>query len=166
MAQITLKGSKVETVGELPASGSKAPEFLLTREDLSDVHLENYLGNKVRLSIFPSIDDPVCQAAARSFNEKIAAVPGVKLLCISADLPFALKRFCAAEGLDAVENLSEFRTHTFGDDYGVRIKTGPLAGLLSRAVLVLDENGVVIHRQQVGEIAEEPDYDAVFQAVA
>lgn len=164
MATITLKGEATQTIGELPAVGKAAPEFQLTKDDLSDVHLENYRGKKVVLNIFPSIDTPVCQQSVKAFNEK-AAGKDVAVLCISADLPFALKRFCGAENIEGVEVLSEFRTHTFGDDYGVRISSGPLTGLLSRAVVVVDESGSVLHAEQVGEIADEPDYEAALAAL-
>src|SRR5690606_10319177 len=114
----------------------------------------------------PSIDTSVCEAAAKKFNEHASSLNGVRVLCISADLPFALKRFCAAEGIDDIEVLSEFRQHAFGNDYGVRIETGPLAGLLSRAVVVIDEGGTVRYTQQVAEVTDEPDYEAVLAALA
>jgi thiol peroxidase len=160
MATITLKGNPIETVGELPAVNTAAPAFTLTGADLADVTLDSRKGKKLVLNIFPSIDTPVCEASVRKFNDAAASLDGVHVLCISADLPFALKRFCGAEGIDAVEVLSEFRTHAFGDDYGCRIATGPLAGLLSRAIVVLDASGTVLYTEQVPEIASEPDYDA------
>ena len=157
MATITLKGNSIETVGDLPKVGSKAPEFSLLKQDLSRVNLKDFPGKKV-LNIFPSIDTPVCAASTRKFNEA-AGKRGITVLCISEDLPFALKRFCGAENLDKVVALSGFRSN-FAKDYGLEIKTGPLAGLMSRSVLVLDENNNVIYAEQVPEIAQEPNYDA------
>jgi thiol peroxidase len=157
MATITLKGNPIETVGELPKVGAKAPEFSLLKQDLSRVSLKDFPGKKV-LNIFPSIDTPVCATSVRKFNE-LASKRGVPVLCISEDLPFALKRFCAAEGLDKVTPLSAFHS-SFGKDYGLTIKTGPLAGLCSRTIVVLDENNSVLYTEQVPEIGQEPNYDA------
>lgn len=134
MATITLKGSKIETAGSLPPIGSSAPSFTLTGEDLADTNLQDFAGKKVIMNVFPSIDTPVCQNSVRAFHEKAASKDDVEVLCISADLPFAHKRFCGSEEIEGVVNLSEFREHKFGDDYALRITSGPLKGLLSRAV--------------------------------
>jgi len=158
MATITLKGNPITTSGELPSKGTQAPAFTLVRTDMSEVAEKSYSGKKV-LNIFPSIDTPVCATSVRTFNQKAAGHPGVSVLNISADLPFAHKRFCAAEGIDKVESLSTFRS-SFARDYGVLITSGPLSGLCARAVLVLDENNRVLHAELVPEIAKEPDYAA------
>src|SRR5262245_60874193 len=149
MAQITFKGKMVNTVGNLPKVGSVSPEFTLTRTDLSELNSTELKGNKVILSIFPSLDTDVCANAMRKFNERANKVPDVKVLCISADLPFAHKRFCEVENLNNVIPVSIFRHPEFGKDFGVTITEGPLAGLLSRAVVILDGNGHVIYTQQV-----------------
>jgi thioredoxin-dependent peroxiredoxin len=164
MASITLKGNAIHTSGELPAEGSKAPDFELVKQDLSVATLASYAGKKKVLNIFPSIDTGICAASVRKFNEKAAGRAGVAVVNISADLPFAAKRFCGAEGLEGVETLSTFRSR-FADDYGLRIADGPMAGLCARAVLVLDENDKVVHRQLVPEIVQEPDYDAALAAL-
>jgi thiol peroxidase len=163
VATITLKGNQIETVGQLPKLGAKAPEFSLLKQDLSRVSLKDFPGKKV-LNIFPSIDTPVCATSVRKFNE-IVSKRGIPVLCISEDLPFALKRFCAAEGLDKVVPLSAFRS-SFGKDYGLEIKTGPLSGLCSRAVVVLDEQNNVLYTEQVPEIGQEPNYDAALAKLA
>jgi len=160
MAQITLKGNPINTIGELPAVGSKAPAFTLVKDDLSIKTLADYKGQKVVLNIFPSLDTGTCAASVRRFNAEASKLDNTVVLCISKDLPFAQARFCGAEGLKDVHNLSDFRGGQFGKDYGVEIVDGPLAGLESRAVVVLDEEGTVIYTQQVGEIVDEPDYDA------
>jgi thiol peroxidase len=157
MATITLKGNPIETSGSLPAVGQSAPDFKLLKQDLTRVSLKDFPGKKV-LNIFPSIDTPVCAASVRKFNEH-ASKKGVTVLCISEDLPFALKRFCGAENLDKVTSLSAFRS-TFSKDYGLEIMSGPLSGLSSRSIVVLDENNKVIYNEQVPEIAQEPNYDA------
>lgn len=162
MASITLKGNAIQTAGELPQLGSQAPEFSLVKQDLSRVSLKDFPGKKV-LNIFPSIDTPVCATSVRKFNEAVAK-KGITVLCVSEDLPFALKRFCAAEGLDKVVTLSAFRS-SFGSDYGLEIKTGPLSGLCSRAVVVLDENNKVVYSEQVPEIAQEPNYEAALETI-
>ena len=163
MASITLKGNPVNTKGDLPAVGSAAPDFKLTRTDLSDVSLETFAGKKKILSIFPSVDTPVCATSVRTFNEK-ASSAGAVVLNISSDLPFALKRFCGAEGIENCETLSAFRS-TFADDYGIVMTDSPLAGLCGRAVVVLDENNKVVYSELVPEIAQEPNYDAALAAV-
>ena len=161
MATITFQGNPVETIGTLPSVGEKALDFTLTKTDLSEVTLGDFTGKRVVMNIFPSIDTPVCAITVHHFNNDAAKLDNVVILCISADLPFAQQRFCAAEGLDNVIPLSVFRSPEFGKAYGAVIIGGPLAGLLSRAVIVIDETGTVLHSQQVPEIADEPDYDAV-----
>ncbi|TYL47224.1 thiol peroxidase [Marinomonas sp. IMCC 4694] len=165
MAIVTLKGNPFETAGSLPAVGSVAPAFELVKTDLSVTSLADYAGAKLVLNIFPSVDTPTCATSVRKFNESAAAFKGVNVLCVSADLPFAAARFCGAEGIDNVDTGSSFRS-TFGDDYGLVFTTGPLIGLLSRAVVVLDEVGNVIYTEQVAETADEPNYDAVLAVLA
>lgn len=160
MTTITFKGDTIHTTGTLPAVGSMAPAFTLTDSDLADRTMADFRGKKIVMNIFPSIDTSVCAMSVRRFNAEAAARPGTVILCISADLPFAAARFCGAEGLDKVVTLSDFRHKEFGTDYGVRIMDSPLAGLLSRAVLVLDEEGRIVYSQQVEEIGQEPDYDS------
>jgi len=163
MTTITLKGNAIETRGTLPAIGSTAPAFKLTGPDLVDIGLDAFAGKKV-LNIFPSIDTGVCAMSVRKFNSEAVAHPEVFVLNISADLPFALKRFCAAEGIDRAKVLSTFRS-TFGADYAVDITSGPMRGLMSRAVLVLDADNKVLHAEQVPEIGQEPDYAAAIAAL-
>ncbi|MGB5604635.1 MAG: thiol peroxidase [Gammaproteobacteria bacterium] len=160
MTTITLDGKEIHTVGDLPAVGSTAPAFTLTNAELGDSSLADYAGKKIVLNIFPSIDTGVCAESTRRFNTAAGSLDNTVVLCISADLPFALSRFCGAENLDNVITLSTFRNSEFGDDYGVRITDSPIAGLMSRAVIVIDENGAIVHTEQVPEIAQEPDYDA------
>lgn len=157
MANITLKGNPIHTVGELPAVGSRLPDFTLTKTDLSDVTLSDFKGKRLVLNIFPSLDTAVCATSVRTFNSLAGKHENTVVLCISKDLPFAHSRFCAAEGINNVVSLSELRNSNFGKDYGVTIMDGPLAGLMSRAVVVA-EDGVVIYREQVPDIVEEPDY--------
>jgi len=159
MAQITFKGSPIQTSGDLPAVGQAAPDFILTGGDLADVSLKDYAGKKVVLNIFPSVDTPVCATSIRKFNEEISHKENAVVLCISRDLPFALGRFCGAEGLENVISASEMRNRDFGGKYGVAIQDGPLAGLLARAVVIIDEGGNVKYRELVPEIAQEPDYE-------
>ena len=161
MATITLKGGPVQTSGSLPAVGSQAKDFCLTGADLADVSLANYAGKRVVLNIFPSVDTGTCAASVRQFNKIVGEMSNTVVLCISVDLPFALARFCGAEGLKNVVTLSELRARKFGEDYGLRIIDGPLAGLFSRCVVVLDEAGKVIYTEQVPEITQEPDYAPV-----
>ena len=160
MASITLKGNPVETVGELPQIGSKAPDFTLVKSDMSETNLSSYLGKNVVLNIFVSLDTSTCAASVRRFNTEASQRQNTVVLCISADLPFAHGRFCEAEGLENVITLSTFRNQDFGSDYGVRMTSGPLKGLMSRAIVVLDSKGVVKYIEQVPEISQEPDYDA------
>lgn len=163
MAEITFKGKPVRTSGELPAVGDRVPGFELVRQDLSSATLATYAGKRKVLNIFPSLDTSVCAESVRTFHEKASDIDGVVVLDISADLPFAAKRFCGAEGLPNTETLSTFRS-SFADDYGVRMTDGPLAGLCARAVLVLDADDRVVHRELVPEIAQEPSYDAALDA--
>ncbi|WP_347374496.1 thiol peroxidase [Aequorivita sp. Q41] len=158
MATIKLGENTIETVGNLPNLGETAPDFTLTTQDLTSKTLADYKGKRVLLNIFPSIDTGICATSARKFNEEASKLSNLKVLCVSKDLPFAQKRFCAAEGIQNLEMLSDFRDGNFGNNYGVSMKNGALQGLHSRAVLVLDETGTVIHRQQVPTIGEEPDY--------
>lgn len=165
MATVTGKGEPMQTLGELPEMGGDAPEFQLVATDLSTRTLEDYKGKKVIMNIFPSLDTGTCAASVRKFNEKASELDNTVVLCISRDLPFAQKRFCGAEGLDEVIPLSDFRDHNFGRSYEVEFTEDPMRGLLSRAILVLDEEGKVIHREQVAEVTNEPDYDAALKAI-
>jgi thiol peroxidase len=164
MADITLHGSPVHTTGNLPEVGSSIKNFRLINSDLKEKTNEEYASKRKIFNIFPSIDTGVCAEAARKFNEKAADLENTVVINVSKDLPFALSRFCAAEGLDNVESLSDFRG-TFGDDYGVTIEDSPMQGLLSRAVIVADENGKVVYTEQVPEIAQEPNYEAALSAL-
>ena len=165
MAKISSRGEIVETSGELPAVGDVAPSFALRRADVSPVTLADYMGSRLVLNIFPSIDTPTCAKSVRQFNQSAAALPNTRVLCVSADLPFALSRFCGAEGIDNVETASVYRSPEFGRDYGIYMAEGRLGGLLARAIVVIDEGGQVIHTELVPEIAQEPDYDAVIAAL-
>ncbi|MCI5141770.1 MAG: thiol peroxidase [Candidatus Electrothrix sp. ATG1] len=166
MAQVTFQETPVNTVGSLPAVGQDAPDFTLTKTDLSDVSLGDYKGKRLMLNIFPSVDTAVCAASVRRFNDEAGKLENTEVLCISRDLPFALDRFCGAEGLESVTSASELRSDDFGKDYGVRIADSALAGLFARAVVVIDEEGKVIYAQLVPEIAEEPDYQSALAALA
>lgn len=159
MAEIKFKGNPIHTIGNLPTIGANAPDFSLTKTDLSDSKLNDYSGKKVVLNIFPSIDTAVCATSVRKFNEQASKLENTVVLCISDDLPFAHKRFCGAEGLNNVISLSEMKSKDFGDKYGVRMTDGPLQGLLSRAVVVLNEKGNVIYTEQVADITQEPNYE-------
>lgn len=159
MASITLKGNAVQTLGELPAKGTKAPDFELVKNDLSKVSLKDFTGKRLVLNIFPSLDTGTCAASVRRFNKEAADLKNTQVLCISRDLPFAQARFCGTEGIANAITLSDFATHQFGKDYQLEISTGPMAHLLSRCVIVLDENHQVIYTQQVPEIVEEPNYE-------
>lgn len=160
MSQVTLKGNPVRVDGNLPQVGSQAPAFRLVGSDLSDRTLADFAGKRKVLNIFPSVDTPTCANSVRKFNQEAGNLDNTVVLCVSADLPFAQKRFCASEGLDNVVNLSMLRGREFLEDYGVAIAEGPLAGLAARAVVVLDEHDKVLHRELVAEIADEPDYAA------
>ena len=164
MAQIALKGNPVNTCGNLPAVGSAAPAFTLTKSDLSDVSLSDYAGKTVILNIFPSIDTGVCATSVRTFNKDAAGLENTAVLCISRDLPFAHSRFCGAEGIEGVDSLSELKELAFGEAYGVRMTDNALAGLLSRAVVVVGADGNVKYTEQVPEITQEPDYAAALAA--
>lgn len=165
MARITLHGKTIETSGSLPQPGSPAPDFSLARTDLSDCGLRDFAGKKIVMNIFPSIDTSVCAASVRRFNVEAAARPETVVLCISADLPFAHHRFCEVEGIKNAIPLSVFRSPAFGKDYGVTITTGPIAGLLSRAVVVIDATGKVVYSEQVPDISQEPDYAKALAAL-
>ena len=160
MATITLGGNPVNTIGELPKTGTQAIDLKLVREDLSEATLNDFAGSRLILNIFPSIDTGTCAASVRNFNKLASELTNTKVLCISRDLPFAQKRFCGAEGIENVINLSDFKDGSFGKNYGVEIIDGKLAGLHSRAIVVIDENGTIKHTELVGEIANEPNYDA------
>jgi thioredoxin-dependent peroxiredoxin len=163
MAQITLRGNPINTVGELPAVGSPAPRFTLTGTDLGELSSDQFRGKPLLLNIFPSIDTPVCATSVRVFNER-AQASGLTVLCVSKDLPFAQKRFCGAEDIENVTTASAFRD-SFGEDYGITIVDGPMAGLLARAVVVIDADGTVVYSELVPEIAAEPSYDAGLDAM-
>jgi thiol peroxidase len=165
MASITLKGNPINTSGELPTVGSKISDFKLVKNDLSVATLADFAGKKLVLNIFPSIDTGTCAASVRKFNESASKLENTNVLCISRDLPFAQNRFCGAEGLENVVNLSDFQEGTFGKTNGLEIVDGPLAGLHSRAIIVVDENGTVTHTEQVGEIVDEPNYEAALAAL-
>jgi thiol peroxidase len=165
MATITLKGNPIHTVGELPKPGSEAPPFTLTKDDLTNVGLDAFAGKNVVLNIFPSIDTGVCAASVRQFNKQASELPNTTIVGVSKDLPFALKRFCGAEGIDKVVTASAFRDDRFGSNYGVLMTDGPLAGLFSRAIVVIDAKGRVVHTEQVPEIAQEPNYAAAIDAI-
>jgi thiol peroxidase len=165
MATTALKGTPVQTNGDLPAPGSTAPDFLLVGTDLSEKTLADFKGKKKILTINPSYDTPVCQAAARTFNQRAASLDKVVVLVISSDLPFAQKRFCVAEGLEGVVPLSTFRG-SFLADYGVEMVSGAMKGLAARAIVALDENNKVVHTELVSDITREPNYDAAIAAVS
>ncbi|SMC49139.1 thiol peroxidase [Moheibacter sediminis] len=159
MADITLKGNPIHTQGNLPSVGAKAPDFKLTAVDLSEKSISDFKGKKVVLNIFPSVDTGTCAASVRKFNAEASGLENTVVLCISRDLPFAQSRFCAAEGLENVVSLSEFKDNNFSDAYQLKIMDGPLAGLMSRAVVVINEEGNVVYTEQVPEIVDEPNYE-------
>ncbi len=165
MATVTLKGNTIHTLGSLPTSGNSAPDFQLTKNDLSITTLVDYKGKKVVLNIFPSIDTGTCAQSVREFNKEASGLNNTVVLCISKDLPFAQARFCSAEGIENVEMLSDFRDGNFGKSYQVEFTDGPLQPLHSRAVVVLNENGNVLYTEQVGEIVDEPNYKAALEAI-
>lgn len=165
MSQVTLKGNPVQVNGELPKPGQQAPAFSLVGTDLADVTLASFAGSRKVLNIFPSVDTPTCATSVRKFNSEAGSLENTKVLCISADLPFALARFCGAEGLANVKSLSTLRGREFLENYGVAIASGPLAGVAARAVVVLDENDKVLHSELVSEIGQEPDYQAALAAL-
>lgn len=166
MAQITLKGNAINTVGELPDVGETAPDFHLVKTDLSETSLKDYRGKKVLMNIFPSIDTGVCAESVRKFNKAAADLDNVTVLCISRDLPFAQKRFCGAEGIENVEILSDYAKGDFGRKYGLLISDGPMKHLHSRAIVALDEEGKVAYTQQVKELTDEPDYEKALKSIS
>ncbi|HNP33243.1 MAG TPA: thiol peroxidase [Flavobacterium sp.] len=165
MASVLFGGNPTNLNGELPKTGSKAPDFKLAKNDLSIVNLSDFTGSKLVLNIFPSIDTSTCATSVRTFNTKAAALNNTKVLCISRDLPFAQKRFCGAEGLENVITLSDFNTGKFGKDYGIEFMEGPFTGLHARAVIVLDEQGIVKYTELVNNISDEPNYEAALNAL-
>ena len=165
MATVSLAGNPINTKGNLPSVGSIAPNFELTKDDLSDVTLNDYKGSRVIMNIFHSIDTGTCAASVRQFNEEASELDNVKILCISKDLPFAMARFCGAEGIDNVETLSDFRDGNFGINYNLTYTDGPIRGLLARSIIVLDENAKILHTEQVYEVVEEPNYKAALEAL-
>ena len=165
MAKITLKGNEINTIGELPAIGDLAKDFKLRATDLSVKSLNDFKGMNLVLNIFPSIDTGTCAASVRNFNKSAANLINTKVLCISRDLPFAQNRFCGAEGIENVVMLSDFNTGDFGKDYGLEIIDGPLAGLNSRCVVIVNTEGKVIYTEQVAETIEEPNYDLALESL-
>lgn len=165
MATVTLKGNNINTSGNLPKTGSEAPDFKLIRTDLSVATLADYKGKSIVLNIFPSIDTGTCAQSVREFNKKINDIENVIVLCISRDLPFAQARFCGTEGLENVINLSDFRNNSFGKTYGVDFIDGPLEALHSRAIVVINPQGKITYTEQVQEIVNEPNYKAAFEAL-
>lgn len=165
MANITLGGNAANTIGNLPETGTQLPEFTLTNTDLAPKKTSDYSGSRLVLNIFPSVDTGVCAQSIRTFNEKASSLDNTKVLCVSKDLPFAMARFCASEGLENVENLSDYKTGEFGKNYGVAITDTAFETLLSRAVIVADANGKILHTEQVSEIGNEPNYEAALNAL-
>lgn len=165
MATVTLGGNPINTIGNLPESGAAAPDFTLVKTDLSTASLSDFKGTRLVLNIFPSVDTGTCAASVRKFNEQASGLENTKVLCISRDLPFAQARFCGAEGLNNVISLSDFQEGSFGNAYGVTFAEGPLKGLLSRAVVVVNENGDVVYTEQVAETKDEPNYEAALAAL-
>ncbi len=163
MATTKFKGNTVNMIGEMPKEGSKAPNFKLTKSDLSEASLDNYKGKRIVLNIFPSLDTPVCAMSVRKFNKEVSDLKNTVVLCISRDLPFAQHRFCVAEGIKNVETLSDYKTADFADNYGVLMSDGPLAKLLARSVFLIDENEIIVYKELVEDITEEPNYEAVFK---
>lgn len=165
MSTIKLKGNPIETSGSLPKIGDKAPNFTLTTTEMGSKTLADYKGSRVILNIFPSVDTGTCAQSVRSFNKEASEIENTKVLCVSKDLPFAQARFCGAEGLKNVEMLSAFKNDDFGKDYGLNMTSGPLETLLSRCVIVLDENGAVKYTEQVSDIVDEPNYKAALNSL-
>ncbi|WP_298777909.1 thiol peroxidase [uncultured Polaribacter sp.] len=165
MANITLKGNAINTIGSLPQNGETAPNFTLTAVDLSQKKLSDFTGKKVILNIFPSVDTGTCATSVREFNKKASSLENTVVLCISKDLPFAQARFCGAEGIENVVMLSDFTTGSFGKEYQLEITDGPLAHLHSRAIVVINEDGKVAYTEQVSEIVDEPNYEAALKAI-
>lgn len=165
MAQTKLGPNPANTIGELPTVGIQAPEFVLTSSDMKDVSLKDFAGKNVVLNIFPSVDTGVCATSVREFNKRVASLDNTVVLCISKDLPFAMKRFCGAEGIDKAITVSDFRSRGFGKTYGVELLDSAFAGLFARAVVVIDGNGKVKYNQLVPQIGEEPNYEAALKAI-
>lgn len=165
MATVTLKGNPIHTLGNLPEKGTVAPNFSLAKVNLSNITLEDYKGQKLVLNVFHSLDTGTCAASVREFNKAATELKNTKVLCISKDLPFAMSRFCTAEGIENVEMLSDFRYGSFGKDYNLTFTDGPVEGLLSRCIIVLDENGKVVYSEQVAEVVEEPNYKNALAAL-
>jgi thiol peroxidase len=166
MGKITLKGTPFETSGELPSVGAQAPDFRLVGKDLADMSLASFSGKRKIISIVPSLDTPVCAISTRKFNEQVAALPNTVVLVVSADLPFAQSRFCTTEGIEGAVALSTMRSRMFAKDYGVLINTGPLEGIMSRAMVCVDEDDKVVYTEWVEEVGDEPNYDAAIGAFA
>ncbi len=165
MTEITLQGNKINTNGDVPKVGSNAPDFTLVNSDLNDVSLASYDGMNIILNIIPSLDTPVCQKSTKIFNEKASSLSDVVILAVSADLPFAMKRFCTTESIESVKPLSMMRSRNFAKDYGVLLVDGPLSGITARAVIVIDKNKKIIHSELVHEVANEPDYEAALKSL-
>ena len=165
MTKITLKGNEIHTNGDIPKVGDEAPDFVLVNEDLNNITLEDYKNKNKILSIVPSLDTPVCQISTKVFNEKASSIKDTIILTISADLPFAMTRFCSSEKLNNIKSLSMMRSRNFAKDYGILIVDGPLAGITARAVVVIDKNNIVIHSELVKEISDEPDYDGALNCL-
>ncbi|WP_271406099.1 thiol peroxidase [Tenacibaculum soleae] len=165
MASITLKGTPVNTIGNLPKNNTKAIDFSLIATDLSTKSLTDFSGNRLILNIFPSVDTGTCATSVREFNKKVANLDNTKVLCISRDLPFAQGRFCGAEGIENVVMLSDFSTGKFGKDYGLEITNGPLVNLHSRCIVIINEEGKIIYTEQVNEIVDEPNYEAALKVL-
>ena len=165
MAEITLQGNKINTYGDVPKVCSAAPDFVLVDSDLNDISLSNYDGKNIILNIIPSLDTPVCQKSTKIFNEKASSLSDVVVLAVSADLPFAMKRFCSAESIESVKPMSMMRSRNFAKDYGVLLVDGPLSGITARAVVVIDKDKKIIHSELVQEIANEPNYEAALNSL-
>lgn len=165
MSSITFKGNPIETVGELPKVGDKAPDFRVTNTDLEDVSLSDFEGKNLILNIFPSVDTGICAASVREFNKRASGLKNTQVLCVSKDLPFAHKRFCGAEGIENVISASQYKDQSFSEKYRVDMLNGPLAGLMSRAIVVINEEGEVTYVEQVPEIVQEPDYDKALASI-
>ena len=165
MAEITLQGNKINTNGDVPKVGSAAPDFVLVDSDLNDLSLSNYDGKNIILNIIPSLDTPVCQKSTKIFNEKASSLSDIVVLAVSADLPFAMKRFCSAESIESVKPMSMMRSRNFAKDYGVLLVDGPLSGITARAVVVIDKDKKIIHSELVQEIANEPNYEAALNSL-
>jgi len=165
MAEITLQGNKINTNGDVPKVGSAAPDFVLVDSDLNDISLSNYDGKNIILNIIPSLDTPVCQKSTKIFNEKASSLSDVIVLAVSADLPFAMKRFCSSESIESVKPMSMMRSRNFAKDYGVLLVDGPLSGITARAVVVIDKDKKIIHSELVQEIANEPNYEAALNSL-